>query len=315
MVSTRRPDVHYPFSVPLVGAVIIGLVFLFSGQVFATDVNNYTRTFTPVAQMSPRDWNDAAELQRVWRAALVRIPQGERKYLSATIDTLNRKDVTQTIRHPTIIYLHGCGGIWQGTHTRINLLASHGYAVIAPVSLARKKYPKSCDPQTRQGGLYRGTLKMRQYDAEHAIERARKLGWVDADNLFMIGFSQGGIVTATLGLTSVSLRARIVEGWTCQAGWSEYRGVNAPASEPVLTLVGVNDPWFQNEWTRGNCTDWLNRHNSSKSIVYTDQPSDNRQGRGVQTTILDPHLSRQHSLLQSAKVQATVLQFLRAHTQ
>lgn len=314
MANTKRPDVRRLFFINPAKAGIIGLVVLFSGQPGAADLNNYTKTFTPAGQMSSKDWNDEAELQRVWQAALVRIPQGEGRYLTAIMNKLNQKNTRQSVRHPTVIYLHGCGGVWQGTHTRINLLASHGYAVIAPVSFARKKYPKSCDPQTRQGGLYRDTLKMRQYDAEHAVRQARSLTWVDADNLFLMGFSQGGIAVATLSPTLTPLRGRIVEGWTCHAGWDEYRGVNAPASEPVLTLVGISDPWFQNEWTKGECSHWLNRHNGSKSIVYTDGSPDNRHGKGVRVTITDPHLSRQHSMLQSEKVQKTVLQFLRSHT-
>ncbi len=299
----------------------IAAAFLLFNQACATGINNDTKAFTPIAEMSSRDWNDAEELQRVWQAALVRIPEGKDKYLAATMATLNEQNINQAARYPTVIYLHGCTGVWEGTYTRIDLLARNGYAVIAPVSFARKKYPKSCEPETRRAGFYRGTLKMRQYDADYAIKKAKALPWVDSGNVFLMGFSQGGIVTATLASTSghTSLRARIVEGWTCHAGWSEYKGVNAPESEPVLTLVGVNDPWFQNPWTRGDCSSWVNGDNGSMSIIYTDDPSDRQHAsmkrRGVQRKVPDEYLSHQHSLLESTKVQEAVLQFLRAHTQ
>lgn len=92
------------------------------------------------------------------------------------------------------------------------------------------------------------------------------------------------------------MNARVIEGWTCNAGWNEYKGIHAPKSEPVLTLVGANDPWFQNSWTRGDCEDSLNKENDSQSIVYKDG-----------------YLSQQHELLESKAVQATVLQFLQSH--
>lgn len=304
----------------LAKAAGIAAAFLLFNQACATGINNDTKAFTPVAEMSLQDWNDTEELQRVWQAALVRIPEDKGRYLAATMATLNEQNISQAAKYPTVIYLHGCTGIWEGTYTRIDLLAKNGYAVIAPISFARKKYPKSCEPKDRRAGFYRGTLRMRQYDVGYAIEKARALPWVDSGNVFLMGFSQGGIVTATLASTSehTSLRARIVEGWTCHAGWSEYKGVNAPESEPVLTLVGVNDPWFQSPWTRGACSVWLDRDNGSMSIVYTDDPSDHRhesmERRGVQKKVSDEYLSHQHSLLESTKVQTAVLQFLRTHT-
>ena len=106
----------------------------------------------------------------------------------------------------------------------MDVFAQSGFAVIAPASFARKKYPKSCDPVKKIGGLYRAVLKMRQLDALHAIREARKLSWVDPDNIFLMGFSEGGIVSATLSIESgQSVRARVIEGWTCRAGWPEYQ--------------------------------------------------------------------------------------------
>ncbi len=302
-----------------VWVMVISILYSLSFAVYATGINNTTKTFTAITEMSRRDWDDRQELQRVWQAALVRIPMGNAKYLAATIATLPDTNLIQSVRHPTVIYLHGCSGVWQGTHARIDFLAGNGYAVIAPVSFARAKYPQSCDPYTKKAGLYRGTLKMRQHDANYTINKASTLTWVDLDNLFLMGFSQGGIVAATLDNSDASLRARIVEGWSCHSGWSEYKGINAPPSQPVLTLVGANDPWFQNPWTQGECSNWLHRHNGSLSIVYTDQVLNQQRpvapSGQVRFRIPNPLLSRQHSLLDSREAQETVLQFLRSHIQ
>ena len=114
-----------------------------------------------------------------------------------------------------------------------------------------------------------------------------------------MGLSQGGITTATFSSkdNDLSVNARIVEGWTCHAGWPEYQGVNAPDNEPVLTLVGKNDPWFQDIWTKGNCAKFLNPSNGSQSIVFSDG-----------------YLSFRHELLESKQVKKIVLEFLKQHT-
>jgi dienelactone hydrolase len=261
----------------------------------AGDELNYSnRTFTRALEMSAEDWVDPAEMERTWQAALVRIPTGK-EIIATRLAELDPTPLPAGKRLPTVVYLHGCTGIWPGTYARIDFLAKSGFAVIAPVSLARIRYPKSCDPVQKAGGFYRATLRMRQADAGHAIVKAKQLGWVDPDNVFLVGFSQGGITAATFESdTDTAVNARVVEGWTCRADWGEYHGVNAPDSEPVLTLVAEGDPWFQNPWSRGDCEMFLDAENGSLSIVYTEAA-----------------LREQHGLLGEAGVQATVVDFLR----
>ena len=261
--------------------------------------NNDSRTFTPVYEMKPSDWNDPAELERVWQAALVRIPKPDGGFIATTVTELHAHDLEESGKFPTVIYLHGCYGLWSGTYTRIDFLASNGYAVIAPPSMARKKYSKSCEPVQIQGGFYRGVLKIRQADAGYVIEKAKTLPWVDANRVFLVGLSEGGITTATFRSDSkgASVRARVVEGWSCQSGWREYKGVNAPEGEPVLALLGAKDPWFQNPYNRGDCTGFIKkRQDGSKSVVYTEGD-----------------LSHRHMLMEDEGVQAEVLEFLRVH--
>ncbi len=269
-----------------------------SNAAHAQGYHNSTKKFTDPQKMSERDWSDPVEIRRTWDAASVRIPGGHSGIIKTTMRDVEKIDLKQGKKFPLVIYLHGCSGIWKGTFRRIDFLAENGYAVIAPISLARKKYPKSCDVKKHQGGLYRPTLKMRQYDAGYAIVQAKKLNWVDSNNVFLMGLSQGGITTATFHSDdpAASVNARIVEGWTCHAGWKEYRGINAPESEPVLTLVGENDPWFQKRWNRGDCGEYLSRTNGSFSVVY-------RTGK----------LRNRHELLESEQVQQLVLKFLKKH--
>lgn len=247
--------------------------------------------------MRESDWSDPEELRRTWQAALVRVPVAS-GVLRGSIADLDTAQIPDGTKFPTVIYLHGCAGVWAGTYRRIDWLAENGFAVIAPVSFAREKYPQSCDPREHRSSLYRPILKMRQQDAGHAIRQARQLSWVDGRNVFLMGLSEGGITTATFQRRDQdeSVTARVVEGWTCHAGWKEYTGVRAPASEPVLALVADDDPWFRKPWNRGDCGAFLNKANGSRSVVY----------RG-------PRLRQRHELLEDAEVQRTVLAFLRKH--
>ncbi len=272
------------------------LLLLYSSVLSGNGLNNQTKQFTPNSKMSSADWSSPDELHRTWQAALVRIPKHHQVY-AGQISDLPIEALPAKEKLPIVIYLHGCSGVWWGTYIRLDFFAENGFAVIAPASFARAKYPKSCDPATKRAGLYRETLKMRQYDALNAIKNAKQLDWVDSRNIFLVGFSQGGITSATLSTNiDTTVNARVIEGWTCHAGWSEYRGINAPVSEPVLALVADQDPWFQDSWTRGSCGRYMNSENGSRSMVY-------RTGS----------LMSKHSLLDDSDVQNRVLEFLHTH--
>ena len=264
-----------------------------------TGLHNSTKVFTDPSEMRPTDWSDPAEMERAWQAALVRIPKPGGGYVSTTIAKLSEGGISPEGVWPTVIYMHGCTGIWPGTKARINFLARSGYAAIAPASFARLKYPQSCRAATFEGGLYRPTIRMRQNDAGYAIAKAKTLPWVDKSNVFLMGLSQGGTTTATFSSSRPehSLRARIVEGWTCNPGsWLEYRGINAPDTEAVLTLVGAKDPWYQKPWAKGNCGRFLHLSNGSRSVIYST-------GR----------LRARHELLEDREAQQEVLNFLNTH--
>lgn len=281
----------------LIGFPILGLL-LGCADTPTIGLHNSTKSFTPNEQMSPTDWVDPKEVDRTWQAALVRIPQPDGSVIKTTVNDLSAVSLDISGPYPTVVYMHGCTGIWEGTFRRINFLARNGYAVVAPASFARLKYPKSCEPSTHQGGLYRRTLRMRWIDAGNAIEKARGLPWVDEKNIFLMGLSEGGITTATFNSLKEAhkVNARVVEGWTCQAGWEDYRGIDAPMDQPVLTLLGKDDPWYKEDWSKGSCDAFLSKTNGSKSIVYTDSP-----------------LRFEHELLEYDKPKRAVLEFLRAH--
>jgi dienelactone hydrolase len=277
---------------------IFSLVFGFANTGHAQGLNNFSKRFVSPSEIKKSDWSNPSEMARSWQAAVVRVPTGKGRSKKLKSSRLSIWKPSSGKKIPAVIYMHGCAGVWGGTHDRVKLMANLGFLVVAPASFAREKYVQSCDPKTRTGGMFRNVLRMRQYDAAFAVQQVRSLPFVDQSSVILMGLSEGGIVTATYKSRSEKTKVthRIIEGWTCNAGWPEYDGLNAGSSEPVLSLVGVNDPWFQTKWTRGHCGPVMNRSNGSASVVF-------KSGK----------LARKHGLLEHRSAQKALRQFLQTH--
>lgn len=263
---------------------------------FYSDFHNSSKTFTDKSEMIEKNFRDPNEMSLPWLNALVRIPLENDNLYRGSIKEIDGDEKFLNKKYKTIIYLHGCSGHWSGTAKRIDFFAKNGYAVIAPPSMARNKYAQSCDVTNHKGGMFRSVLKIRQIDAENAILQAKKLTWTDNNNIFLVGLSEGGITTATYEPKhkESSVSGRVVEGWTCNAGWDEYRGINTPYNEPVLSLVAKYDPWFQAEYLKGHCGQFANKNPLSKSVVIDD---------GKQ-------LSKSHGLMHDEEIKKITLEFL-----
>ncbi len=231
------------------------------------------------------------DLERTWRHALVNLP-GENGTVRGWIEDMDTRLRQGAGRFPTVIHLHGCAGLNQASYTIAKTLVAHGYAVIMPDSFAREHKPQSCDPRTLRHSMHRGVIGWRRAEANRAIRGARGLDWVDPDNLFLWGFSEGAIAAATV--TGEPVNARVVEGWTCHAGWSEYKGLQAPEGEPVLALLGANDPWFTASYHRGDCGEFMAGRQGSRSVVF-EAPQ---------------FLAKKHFLSWHEDIQMQVLEFL-----
>jgi len=191
---------------------------------------------------------------------------------------------------PLVIYMHGCAGrVDHLPYGEINFLVDNNYPVLAPDSFARNHKPTSCSPKTRTGGFYRGTLRLRLAEARNAHETAKTLPWVDQRNIFMMGFSEGGITTAKYG--HGGLAGRIILGWTCHSRWPEYEGISGPRDEPILTVFALGDPWWKGV-VSSNCAEYIKSRPNSESIL------------------IDISIHRVHAL---REIQEKILQFLEAN--
>jgi len=210
------------------------------------------------------------DLERTWDRATVVVPAiGGRPIRFARIGDgeIGRR------RLPTVIYLHGCTGL--GDREFLKRLAAAGYAVIAPDSFARGYRPLQCDPKNKTGGYNLFVYEFRLAEVAFALQRVAELEWVDRNNLFLIGSSEGGVAAALY--RGDEFNARVIAQWTCN-GAPIVRGLGAPAGEPVLAIVHRGDPWYRPGRTRGqdgDCGQFMGDRPSSRSIVLSGSGAHN----------------------------------------
>ena len=252
--------------------LIVNFLIGLSIPIYALDLNNSNKTFTSSINITKDDWISPEELNRVWLNSYISFKTQDvkvkilmKEFVKSNFSLDNKKNI--------VIFAHGCSGTVSITHNRIDFLVDNGYVVIAPQSFARKKYARSCDPMIYRGGMYREILSMRHEDIRHVVKNVRGFDWVNTGQIILMGHSEGGIIAATYVSNSKDdyVDMRIIEGWTCRSqgpyGWFEYHGLKSKKETPVLALVSKLDPWFQKEWSKGDCGKFL-KNKKSKSYVF-----------------------------------------------
>ena len=225
----------------------------------------------PARTVTSSTVNDPKELQLTWLNAKVRIPGSV--FAKDVPDVSGRLDsefvrtrlaaIPPGKRIPTVLLFHGCKGYNRATRRYSRLLASLDYAVILPDSFARTYRPQTCDPKRKRrirGAPIRLVLGMRLSEIRYAAAKVRELSWVDGNNIYLMGHSQGGFAAAAY--SGGEFRGRILSGTSCP------RGIAAPAEEPVLALYSLADPWLRGT-LKGTCARWTE---DRKNMVVMEFP-------------------------------------------
>jgi dienelactone hydrolase len=219
-----------------------------------------------VAHAAAADDDDLARSFWQGRAHLMRAGSLQEASIATAWPAVQQAAAEEAFR-TVVVYLHGCDGIGAVGAKAADLLASAGHLVLVPDSFARRDKPASCDPVLQRAGLHREVLGWRHAEARFAIAQARALPAGDRRPLVLMGFSEGAIAVATYDGDAVD--ALVIEGWTCHAAWPEYRGLKAPAEQPVLALSAQDDPWFMAAALRGDCGAFMGPPSAwRQSIVF-----------------------------------------------
>ncbi|NIP47462.1 MAG: hypothetical protein GWN21_14835 [Gammaproteobacteria bacterium] len=133
---------------------------------------------------------------------------------------------------PAVLFLHGCSGLIRGAMGYRILLMTEGYAVFEPDAFARPGY--SC-----QGS----SLEMRREELAYALERIRKLPWIDQERIVLMGNSQGARTVARWD--GPGFAAHIIVAGKCSWDTEKKRSLpRAPDGVPVLAVVGAKDELY-----------------------------------------------------------------------
>lgn len=153
---------------------------------------------------------------------------------------------------PAVILMHGCNGLGrataQGMAHHVGHLLESGFITLVVDSFTARGIDTTC---TSNRKMAEATL-YRQFDALHAMFFLREQVFVDPENIFLVGLSQGGSVVAKLAgdrLSSIARKVMLEENPT--EPW--FRAIVAyypwcplvpkRLETPLLVLVGELDDW------------------------------------------------------------------------
>ena len=231
-----------------------------------------------------------SDVERTWYGGWIALPGVADQ--PPTIGLMSTLDVSAELakrapsrRWPVVVFLHGCTGL--GDTVFLKRLAAAGYVVVAPDSMARRFRPLQCDAGRKRGGFNLFVYDFRMTELSFALHMLRRRPWVDTDNLFLVGASEGGVAAALY--RGDAFNARVITQWTCH-GAPLVSGISAPPSTPVLAIVRSSDPWYDAEHTKaqsGDCGSFIAKRKGSASIVADGKIHDVMSDREVFSRILE----------------------------
>lgn len=141
---------------------------------------------------------------------------------------------------PVVVYLHGCGGRGNSAHSHIRFFKLQGFVVFAPDHYTRDDARTECD--ISRGIAWAGEHTKRKRIEEAAIvrDKLRQIDWVDQDNVYLVGHSQGGWAAAHYR-TAGDFKGIISIAGAC--------GEKPQYHTPLLTITASQD-----EFMRGSIT-------------------------------------------------------------
>lgn len=134
---------------------------------------------------------------------------------------------------PYVLFMHGCTGIAQSERNWGRVLATLGYSVVMPDSLARPSRVQACDPRTASIKMDLAEWKTKVLGARHEeiAYALAELGKLQPTKLFLMGHSEGGFAVSTW--TQGGFDAYVVSGTNCRGIRTEAGRCSSCASTAI----------------------------------------------------------------------------------
>lgn len=172
------------------------------------------------------------DLEKSWINSEVYVPN---KFFKGKIDRIDT-----SIKLPVVILAHGCTGITEHERSWANLIKKLNFIVIIPDSMSIPNRLQNCDPQTHKRDTKKSPIYvLRPAEIEFMLDKLQEQLWVDTDNIFIMGHSEGGYAATTIyNHNNHKIKGIIISGYNCRFG------VKASLDTAILAIEWSDDPWF-----------------------------------------------------------------------
>lgn len=170
---------------------------------------------------------------------------------------------------PTVVLMHGCGGWQNAVRTALSsyaeLLVENGFAVLNLDSFG---------PRRNSGGQVcasfnklREAREYRTADAFDAMQYLKSQSFVDSENIFLMGQSNGGSVAINVASSNIEkARFRAVVAFYPWCG--AFGGKNVDLGSPLMVLGGAKDDWVPPQF----CSEVVSSGKKLEVTIYPDAP-------------------------------------------
>lgn len=214
----------------------------------------------------------------IFDKAYIAIPKGYgglKKTFIGYMDNFKKKypNFNPKKKIPTVLYMHGSGDFVRGDIYRDWISKDLGFAFICPQSHILNNRPIYVSPAPKK--QYKKVHRLRQAEIKFSSKKIKKINWIDKDNLFLMGNSEGALATGIY--QGDEFKARVILAWSCEDGYySKNTHIGSSKNEPILSIIGTEDEYFgvnskfinkNKHKIQGHCIEALLEHKNSKVIV------------------------------------------------
>ena len=198
---------------------------------------------------------------------------GIREPFYGTYDEFNAKypDIDLDYKYPTVLYMHGSSGLYRGEVYQRYIVEELGYVFFAPNSHKIKNRPTYQSPTKQK--KYMKVHRVRVAEIDYNSKRLLKSGFVDKNNLFLMGNSEGGLASAIF--ESNIFNGRIITAFSCESSYfyTNFK-LGSKKSEPFLNIIGTHDQFFGKETAhnkkykvKGHGIEKLSSYKNAKVVI------------------------------------------------
>jgi predicted esterase len=175
---------------------------------------------------------------------------------------------------PIVLYMHGSKGLGSSDIFAKYVTNNVKAIFFAPNSFAIKNRPVYKSPAKQSE--YKKVHNLRQKEIKYSLKKIKKLKYIDNQNIFLMGNSEGALATAIF--KSNEFKSRIIIAFSCESNYY-YPKFKSKISknEPILNIMGSCDEYFglhstlnKNYDIKGHSIDTFRKHKNAKIVILSN---------------------------------------------